>query len=55
MNKIQSVWPGISKVDAAYEYKKRNTVVFFEGTKLAQLSIVSGYCCFLFIKNDKKY
>ncbi|KAM9386135.1 matrix metallopeptidase 30 isoform 2-T2 [Pholidichthys leucotaenia] len=31
MKKIQSVWPGISKVDAAYEYKKRNTVIFFEG------------------------
>ncbi|XP_044078702.1 matrix metallopeptidase 30 [Siniperca chuatsi] len=31
MKKIQSVWPGISKVDAAYEYKKSNTVIFFEG------------------------
>ncbi|XP_054482528.1 matrix metallopeptidase 30 [Anoplopoma fimbria] len=29
--KIQSVWPGISRVDAAYEYKKHNTVIFFEG------------------------
>ncbi|XP_076606561.1 matrix metallopeptidase 30 [Chaetodon auriga] len=28
--KIQSVWPGISKVDAAYEYKRGN-VIFFEG------------------------
>ncbi|XP_060941336.1 uncharacterized protein LOC133019018 [Limanda limanda] len=26
---IQSTWPGISQVDAAYEYKK--TVIFFEG------------------------
>lgn len=30
MKKIQSVWPPISKVDAAYEYK-RNSVIFFEG------------------------
>ncbi|XP_070700184.1 matrix metallopeptidase 30 [Pempheris klunzingeri] len=31
MWKIQSVWPGISKVDAAYEYKRSNTAIFFEG------------------------
>uniref|UniRef100_A0A8C9YZ78 Matrix metallopeptidase 30 n=1 Tax=Sander lucioperca TaxID=283035 RepID=A0A8C9YZ78_SANLU len=31
MKKIQSVWPGISKVDAAYENTKSNTVIFFEG------------------------
>uniref|UniRef100_A0A3Q1CDR7 Peptidase metallopeptidase domain-containing protein n=1 Tax=Amphiprion ocellaris TaxID=80972 RepID=A0A3Q1CDR7_AMPOC len=31
--KIQSVWPGISKVDAAYEYKKDNKVIFFEGNQ----------------------
>ncbi|XP_018546481.1 matrix metallopeptidase 30 [Lates calcarifer] len=31
MKRIQSVWPGISKVDAAYEYKKTDTVIFFEG------------------------
>lgn len=31
MKKIQSVWPGITHVDAAYEYKKSNTVIFFEG------------------------
>lgn len=29
--KIQSVWPGISKVDAAYGFKKGNTAIFFEG------------------------
>ncbi|XP_040006082.1 matrix metallopeptidase 30 [Xiphias gladius] len=29
--RIQSVWSGISKVDAAYEYNKKNTVIFFEG------------------------
>lgn len=28
--KIEAVWPGISKVDAAYEYKKTNTAIFFE-------------------------
>ncbi|KAM6907570.1 LOW QUALITY PROTEIN: matrix metallopeptidase 30 [Xenentodon cancila] len=33
MHKIQSVWPGISKVDAAYEYKKQNSVIFFEGNR----------------------
>uniref|UniRef100_A0A8D3BQH9 Matrix metallopeptidase 30 n=1 Tax=Scophthalmus maximus TaxID=52904 RepID=A0A8D3BQH9_SCOMX len=31
MKSIQSAWPGISNVDAAYEYKKRNKVIFFEG------------------------
>ncbi|XP_008297653.1 matrix metallopeptidase 30 [Stegastes partitus] len=31
--KIPSVWPGISKVDAAYEYKRQNTVIFFEGDR----------------------
>ncbi|XP_034462516.1 matrix metallopeptidase 30 [Hippoglossus hippoglossus] len=29
MKSIQSAWPGISQVDAAYEFKK--TVIFFEG------------------------
>lgn len=29
--KIASVWPGISTVDAAYEYKRSNTAIFFEG------------------------
>uniref|UniRef100_UPI0037E7A708 matrix metallopeptidase 30 n=1 Tax=Semicossyphus pulcher TaxID=241346 RepID=UPI0037E7A708 len=29
--KIESVWPGIKKVDAAYEYKTDNTVILFEG------------------------
>lgn len=33
MKTIQSVWPGISKIDAAYEYKKTNTAIFFEGMK----------------------
>ncbi|XP_077355407.1 macrophage metalloelastase-like [Festucalex cinctus] len=28
---INSVWSGINKVDAAYEYKARNTVVLIEG------------------------
>lgn len=31
MKKIESVWPGIRNVDAAYEYKKQNPVIFFEG------------------------
>ncbi|XP_029957236.1 macrophage metalloelastase-like [Salarias fasciatus] len=31
MKPIQSVWAGISKVDAAYEYKRDNTVFFFKG------------------------
>ncbi|MED6261272.1 hypothetical protein ATANTOWER_002957 [Ataeniobius toweri] len=31
MHKIQSLWPGVRKVDAAYEYDKQNTVIFFEG------------------------
>ncbi|XP_041865179.1 matrix metallopeptidase 30 [Melanotaenia boesemani] len=46
MQKIQSVWPGIRKVDAAYEYKKHNTVIFFEGNhywKLRGNTILSGY------------
>lgn len=33
MKKIESVWPGITKVDAAYEYPRGNKVIFFEGTK----------------------
>ncbi|KAM4545909.1 uncharacterized protein PAE49_018371 [Odontesthes bonariensis] len=44
MQKIQSVWPGISKVDAAYEYK--NTVIFFEGSHYWQIrgnTILPGY------------
>ena len=32
VKKIQSVWPGISRVDAAYEYKRQH--VFFEGNML---------------------
>ncbi|KAM8741135.1 matrix metallopeptidase 30 [Acanthopagrus schlegelii] len=28
---VRSVWPGISKVDAAYEYKRSDTAIFFEG------------------------
>lgn len=32
MRKIRSIWPGINKVDAAYEYKKTNTVILFTGT-----------------------
>eukprot|EP00064_Thunnus_orientalis_P014238 superscaffoldBa00002453_g14280 len=46
MKKIQSVWPGISKVDAAYEYKIRNTVVFFEGDHYWAISgntVLRGY------------
>ncbi|CAJ1064569.1 matrix metallopeptidase 30 [Xyrichtys novacula] len=31
LKKIDSVWPGIKRVDAAYEYKPDNTVIFFEG------------------------
>ncbi|XP_028276683.1 matrix metallopeptidase 30 [Parambassis ranga] len=31
VNKIQSVWSGINKVDAAYENKKDNIAIFFEG------------------------
>nr|XP_019941175.1 PREDICTED: macrophage metalloelastase-like [Paralichthys olivaceus] len=36
MKSIQSVWPGISKVDAAYEHK--NTVIFFEGDHYWRIS-----------------
>uniref|UniRef100_A0A667XMD3 Matrix metallopeptidase 30 n=1 Tax=Myripristis murdjan TaxID=586833 RepID=A0A667XMD3_9TELE len=31
--KIQSVWPGINHVDAAYEFKSDNIVFLFEGKK----------------------
>uniref|UniRef100_A0A7N6A606 Peptidase metallopeptidase domain-containing protein n=1 Tax=Anabas testudineus TaxID=64144 RepID=A0A7N6A606_ANATE len=31
VNKIQSVWPGIRKIDAAYENAKTSAVIFFEG------------------------
>ncbi|KAM9348037.1 matrix metallopeptidase 30 [Symphorus nematophorus] len=31
MQKISSVWPGINRVDAAYEYKKSDTAILFEG------------------------
>lgn len=31
MKKIKSVWSGINEVDAAYEYKRSNKVIFFEG------------------------
>ncbi|KAM7374845.1 hypothetical protein PAMP_007480 [Pampus punctatissimus] len=44
--KIQSVWPGINKVDAAYEYKRGNTVVFFEGDHYWAISgntVLPGY------------
>ncbi|MEQ2237063.1 hypothetical protein ILYODFUR_019204, partial [Ilyodon furcidens] len=30
VHKIQSLWPGVRKVDAAYENDKQNTVIFFE-------------------------
>ncbi|XP_070772985.1 matrix metallopeptidase 30 [Enoplosus armatus] len=46
MTKIQSVWPGISKVDAAYEYKKRSAVIFFEGDHYWGISgntVLPGY------------
>ncbi|XP_031727456.1 matrix metallopeptidase 30 [Anarrhichthys ocellatus] len=46
MHKIQSVWPGISRVDAAYEYKKRNTVIFFEGDHYWRIrgnAVLPGY------------
>nr|UZH45424.1 matrix metalloproteinase-30 [Scatophagus argus] len=46
MRKIQSVWPGISKVDAAYEYKKSNTAIFFEGDHYWGISgntVLPGY------------
>ncbi|XP_053187113.1 uncharacterized protein LOC128370954 [Scomber japonicus] len=42
--KIQSVWPGINKVDAAYE--KGNTVVLFEGDhywKVRGKTVLPGY------------
>ncbi|KAM9846588.1 matrix metallopeptidase 30 [Aulostomus maculatus] len=44
--KIQSVWHGISNVDAAYEYKKSKTVVFFEGDrywKIQGSTILPGF------------
>lgn len=31
MKKIPSIWPGINKVDAAYENRKDNVAIFFEG------------------------
>ncbi|XP_047464027.1 matrix metallopeptidase 30 [Mugil cephalus] len=31
MKKIQSVWPGVNKVDAAYENNRQHIVIFFEG------------------------
>lgn len=31
---VRSVWPGISKIDAAYEYKRSDTAIFFEGVFL---------------------
>lgn len=34
MKKIESVWAGIKKVDAAYEFKARNEVFFFEGKRI---------------------
>ncbi|XP_057675996.1 macrophage metalloelastase-like [Corythoichthys intestinalis] len=37
MRTIDSVWSGINKVDAAYEYKARNTVIFFEGDRYWQV------------------
>ncbi|KAG7516007.1 macrophage metalloelastase-like [Solea senegalensis] len=44
MKQIQSVWPEISHVDAAYEYK--NTVVVFEGDHYWRISgnaVLAGY------------
>lgn len=46
MMKIQSVWPGISKVDAAYEYGKSSTVIFFEGNRYWRIrgnTVLPGY------------
>ncbi|XP_040906699.1 matrix metallopeptidase 30 [Toxotes jaculatrix] len=46
MKTIQSVWPGISRVDAAYEYQKGNTVIFFEGNRYWGIrgnTVLSGY------------
>ncbi|XP_069003184.1 collagenase 3-like [Embiotoca jacksoni] len=46
MGKVQSVWPRISKVDAAYEYKKQNTITFFEGDhywKIRGNIVLPGY------------
>lgn len=36
MKTIESVWPGITKVDAAYQYPRGNKVIFFEGTTLSE-------------------
>ncbi|XP_061902656.1 uncharacterized protein LOC133649954 [Entelurus aequoreus] len=44
--KISSIWPGINKVDAAYEYKRRNIVVLFEGNRYWQVrrnSVLPGF------------
>ncbi|KAM9728212.1 uncharacterized protein ACNS7B_016215 [Menidia menidia] len=44
VQKIQSTWPGINKVDAAYKYK--STVTFFEGNhywKIRGNTILPGY------------
>ncbi|XP_023273498.1 collagenase 3-like [Seriola lalandi dorsalis] len=46
MRRIQSVWSEISKVDAAYEYKRSNTVIFFEGDhywKIVGNTLLPGY------------
>ncbi|KAM6970469.1 matrix metallopeptidase 30 [Aplochiton taeniatus] len=45
-NTVQSVWPGISYVDAAYERTKRNVAYFFKGGHYWGISantILSGY------------
>nr|XP_057943361.1 macrophage metalloelastase-like [Doryrhamphus excisus] len=44
--KINSIWPGINKVDAAYEYKRGNVVVLFEGNrywKVRRNTVLPGF------------
>uniref|UniRef100_A0A667XBH1 Matrix metallopeptidase 30 n=1 Tax=Myripristis murdjan TaxID=586833 RepID=A0A667XBH1_9TELE len=45
--KIQSVWPGINHVDAAYEFKSDNIVFLFEGKKKKNINqgntVLPGY------------
>ncbi|XP_071316695.1 matrix metallopeptidase 30 [Trachinotus anak] len=46
MRRIQSFWSGINKVDAAYEYKKSNTVILFEEDhywKIRGNTLLPGY------------
>uniref|UniRef100_A0A667XJF5 Matrix metallopeptidase 30 n=1 Tax=Myripristis murdjan TaxID=586833 RepID=A0A667XJF5_9TELE len=57
--KIQSVWPGINHVDAAYEFKSDNIVFLFEGKKKKNINhciayVLNGCSSFCYSFNNRR-